>query len=99
MSFKYPGVSPGIAMPSRRRFVQGLAAGGAVAGLGLWPQTGWAQQSRKMPVLRGTEFDLSVGETLVNFTGKIRPAVTINGSPTKQGKHDELAGGTQVLKS
>jgi uncharacterized RDD family membrane protein YckC len=26
-------------------------------------------------------------------------AVTINGSPTKQGKHDELAGGTQVIKS
>lgn len=26
-------------------------------------------------------------------------AVTISGSPTKQGKHDELAGGTQVLKS
>ena len=80
MSFKYPGVSPGIAMPSRRRFVQGLAAGGAVAGLGLWPQTGWAQQSRKMPVLRGTEFDLSVGETLVNYTGQTRPAVTINGT-------------------
>jgi len=80
MSFKYPGVSPGIAMPSRRRFVQGLATGGALAGLGLWPQTGWAQQSRKMPVLRGTEFDLSVGETLVNYTGQTRPAVTINGT-------------------
>lgn len=26
-------------------------------------------------------------------------AVTISGSPTKQGKHDQLAGGTQVLKS
>ncbi|MFZ4373884.1 MAG: RDD family protein [Mycobacterium sp.] len=26
-------------------------------------------------------------------------AVTINSSPTKQGKHDELAGGTQVTKS
>jgi uncharacterized RDD family membrane protein YckC len=26
-------------------------------------------------------------------------AVTINNSPTKQGKHDELAGGTQVIKS
>lgn len=26
-------------------------------------------------------------------------AVTINNSPTKQGKHDELAGGTQVLKA
>jgi uncharacterized RDD family membrane protein YckC len=25
-------------------------------------------------------------------------AVTIHGSPTKQGKHDELAGGTQVVK-
>ena len=26
-------------------------------------------------------------------------AVTINSSPTKQGKHDEMAGGTQVIKS
>ena len=26
-------------------------------------------------------------------------AVTISGSPTKQGKHDELAGGTQVVRS
>jgi hypothetical protein len=26
-------------------------------------------------------------------------AITINGSPTKQGKHDEMAGGTQVVKS
>jgi hypothetical protein len=26
-------------------------------------------------------------------------AVTINGSPTKQGKHDKLAGGTQVVKT
>jgi uncharacterized RDD family membrane protein YckC len=26
-------------------------------------------------------------------------AVTINNSPTKQGKHDEMAGGTQVVKN
>jgi hypothetical protein len=26
-------------------------------------------------------------------------AVTISNSPTKQGKHDEFAGGTQVVKS
>ena len=26
-------------------------------------------------------------------------AVTINSSPTKQGKHDEMAGGTQVVKT
>ena len=26
-------------------------------------------------------------------------AISIENSPTKQGKHDELAGGTQVLKT
>ena len=80
MSFKSTGVPQGIAMPSRRRFVQGLAAGGAVAGLGLWPRASWAQTAHAMPTLRGTEFDLSIGETLVNFTGQTRPAVTINGT-------------------
>ena len=80
MSFKSSGVPQGIAMPSRRRFVQGLAAGGAVAGLGLWPRASWAQTAHAMPTLRGTEFDLSIGETLVNYTGSTRPAVTINGT-------------------
>jgi uncharacterized RDD family membrane protein YckC len=35
---------------------------------------------------------------LLGFIAYIVIAVTINGSPTKQGKHDELAGGTQVVK-
>ncbi len=35
---------------------------------------------------------------LLGFVAIIIIAVTINGSPTKQGKHDELAGGTQVVK-
>jgi uncharacterized RDD family membrane protein YckC len=35
---------------------------------------------------------------LLAFIAMIVIAVTINGSPTKQGKHDELAGGTQVVK-
>ena len=35
---------------------------------------------------------------LLFFIAFIVIAVTINGSPTKQGKHDELAGGTQVVK-
>jgi uncharacterized RDD family membrane protein YckC len=35
---------------------------------------------------------------LLGFIAIIVIAVTINGSPTKQGKHDELAGGTQVIK-
>ena len=35
---------------------------------------------------------------LLGFIAIIVIAVTINSSPTKQGKHDELAGGTQVVK-
>ena len=67
--------------PSRRRFIQGLAAGGAVAGLGLWPKQTWALKSPGQPnVLSGTQFDLSIGEMPMNFTGRTRSAVTVNGS-------------------
>jgi FtsP/CotA-like multicopper oxidase with cupredoxin domain len=31
-------------------------------------------------VLSGTSFDLSIGETPMNFTGRTRPAITVNGS-------------------
>jgi CopA family copper-resistance protein len=67
--------------PSRRRFIQGLAAGGAVAGFGLWPRQTWALKSPGQPnVLSGTQFDLSIGEMPMNFTGRTRSAVTVNGS-------------------
>jgi len=36
--------------------------------------------------------------SLLAFIAYIVIAVTINASPCKQGKHDELAGGTQVIK-
>ncbi|WP_107852899.1 copper resistance system multicopper oxidase [Oceanimonas marisflavi] len=68
----------------RRRFVQGLAAGGAV--LGLAPMLATARQpapgtlTGQVPVLSGTEFDLVIDETPVNFTGRARMATTINGS-------------------
>jgi len=66
---------------SRRRFVQGLATGGAIAGLGLWPRGSHAQAALGNPhVLRGTDFDLSIGQTLVDYTGRARPAVTVNGT-------------------
>jgi len=35
---------------------------------------------------------------LLAFVAMIVIAVTISSSPTKQGKHDDLAGGTQVVK-
>ena len=69
-------------MPSRRTFVKGLAMGGAVAGMGLWHETAWAQPASRQPTveLSGTEFDLRIGETLMNFTGHTRTAITVNGS-------------------
>ena len=71
----------GLHRPSRRRFVQGLAVGGAVASLGLWPKSVWALKSPGQPnVLSGTQFDLSIGETPMNFTGRTRNAVTVNGT-------------------
>ncbi|WP_375737852.1 copper resistance system multicopper oxidase [Pseudomonas boanensis] len=66
---------------SRRTFVKGLAAGGILGGLGLWRSPVWAVTSPGQPtVLSGTEFDLFIGETQVNFTGTPRTAKTINGS-------------------
>ncbi len=79
-------VSPVIfPVPARRRFIQGLAAGGVLAGLSPWMNPSWAKTAAETaigtaPVLSGTEFDLTVAETMVNFTGRPRLATTINGS-------------------
>ncbi|HXH01344.1 MAG TPA: copper resistance system multicopper oxidase [Xanthomonadaceae bacterium] len=81
MSFNTSGVDAGALAMSRRRFVQGLAAGGVLAGLGAWPKAVWAVKSLGQPnVLSGTEFDLSIGETPMNFTGRTRSAITVNGT-------------------
>jgi len=65
---------------SRRTFVKGLAAGGLLAGFGLWRSPVWALTSPGQPtVLAGTEFDLFIDQTPVNFTGRHRTALTING--------------------
>jgi len=73
--------SPPPADLSRRRFVQGVAIGGAVAGLGLLrPSNVWAATSPGYPrVLSGTDFALDIGESPVNYTGRTRPATTVNG--------------------
>jgi CopA family copper-resistance protein len=70
---------------SRRRFVQGVALGGAVAGVGLLrPVRAQAQAAAvagngQLSVLSGTEFALDIGETPVNYTGAARLATTVNG--------------------
>src|SRR5690606_38640977 len=69
---------------SRRTFVKGLAASGITAGLGIWRQPVWAvarpDQLSDQGVLAGTEFDLTIDSMTVDFTGKRRTAMAINGS-------------------
>ncbi|MFP6833036.1 MAG: copper resistance system multicopper oxidase [Pseudomonas sp.] len=67
--------------PSRRTFVKGLAAGSLLGGLGLWRTPVWALNAPgQLPELSGSDFELFIGETPVNFTGSPRTAKTINGS-------------------
>ena len=68
---------------SRRSFVQGLALGGVVAGTGLWRASdALAAPVRAMAAseLRGTDLSLAIGRSTVDFTGRARSAVTVNGS-------------------
>ncbi|HDS1100820.1 MULTISPECIES: copper resistance system multicopper oxidase [Stenotrophomonas] len=80
-----PGALP---MPSRRLFVQGLAAGGVVAGIAavgvpqraLAAATATPRLAGAPAVLSDTRLELAIGESLANFTGRTRPAITVNGS-------------------
>ncbi len=68
---------------SRRRFVTGLALGTATASLGLAQVPGWASTPgvQQPPYqLTGNDMDLSIGAMTVNFTGRTRPAITVNNS-------------------
>ncbi|PVV12943.1 MAG: copper resistance protein CopA [gamma proteobacterium symbiont of Ctena orbiculata] len=66
---------------TRRRFVTGLAIGGAYAGLGFGGRLLAADMKQQGPqTLRGTDFNLTLGEQTVNFTGAARMATTVNNS-------------------
>ena len=79
-----PDSRPRDAWPllSRRRFVTGLAATGAAASLGVLTSAPAlaAGVRQRQDVLTGTEFDLTIGRTSVNVTGRSRAAIAINGS-------------------
>ena len=82
-SHNYTRLYESTAPLSRRTFVKGVALGGAAASLGFTPRSGWAQKgpSREpTSMLSGTNFDLKVDETSVNFTGASRRALTVNHS-------------------
>jgi CopA family copper-resistance protein len=56
----------------RRRFIEGIAAAGALAA---WPRGG----ALAAPVLSGTQFRLEIGPLPVNITGRPQTAFAING--------------------
>lgn len=73
--------SPLLPKLTRRRFLEGLAASGVILGLMPWIKTVQAKVTRpRVEMLGGAEFNLTIAETPVNFTGTPRPATTINGS-------------------
>jgi len=67
---------------SRRRFVQGLAAGGAVAALGWggWQAFGETGQRQAPTTLTGKDFELNIDSLPVNFNGRHSVATAVNGS-------------------
>ncbi|MBI3795452.1 MAG: copper resistance system multicopper oxidase [Deltaproteobacteria bacterium] len=66
---------------SRRRFVQGLVAGGVIAGLDLWRWPAWVRGAdNQQEILTGNQFALVVEQTAINFTGYRTHATTVNGS-------------------
>ena len=82
MNLKYTPTIPGVAPLSRRRFVTGIAAGGALLSLGIDPRRGLAAtvMHAKPQTLQGNRFDLSIGYQEVNFTGRRRIATAVNGT-------------------
>ncbi|MEG2981493.1 MAG: multicopper oxidase domain-containing protein, partial [Stenotrophomonas sp.] len=88
MNTRIPPGPGAVPMPSRRLFVQGIAAGGVVAGIAAAgvPQRALAaaaaapRQAGAPAVISDTRVELAIGESLANFTGRTRPAITVNGS-------------------
>lgn len=69
------------ASPSRRHFVQGLVLGGAALAAGTLRLPAQARESTAAvpgTELAGSDFRLDIGQSLVNFTGRPRQAITIN---------------------
>src|SRR6266853_3082632 len=73
---------PCILPISRRRFVQGLAAGGAVTALdwGGLRAFGETDQQQTPATLTGKNFELTIDSLPVNFTGRHSIATAVNGS-------------------
>ncbi len=66
---------------TRRRFVQGITAGAALATCGWKARPVFGETAPFNPqVLIGTHFDLTIDSLIVNFTGRPSRATVVNGS-------------------
>lgn len=80
---------------------QGATLGKKILGLSVRGAGGLPKPTPKEAAIRNSFLLLTIIPFLgglLTLAAYIYIAVTINNSPTKQGKHDELAGGTQVVK-
>jgi uncharacterized RDD family membrane protein YckC len=80
---------------------QGWTPGKRILGLSVRGPGGAAKPDVQQSAIRNSWTLLNIIPFiggLLTIIAVIVIAVTINSSPTKQGKHDELAGGTQVIK-
>jgi len=81
---------------------QGATLGKKLLGLSVRGPGGAAKPTAAQSAIRNSWTLLPIIPFIGGLLGVVAIvviAVTINGSPTKQGKHDELAGGTQVVKA
>jgi CopA family copper-resistance protein len=65
--------------PTRRRFLQGIAAGGVVAAFSGRPRRATAALAPPA-TLQGNDFELAIGEAAANFTGRSSVATVVNGT-------------------
>ncbi len=66
---------------SRRQFVQGITVAGLAVSTGVWAKSDkLSAVATQVTSLKGSQFDLTVDEAMVNYTGKPRIATVINGS-------------------
>ncbi|MCV7151010.1 RDD family protein [Mycolicibacterium pyrenivorans] len=80
---------------------QGWTLGKKLLGLSVRGPGGAAKPTVQQSAIRNSWTLLPIVPFIGGLLGVVAIvviAVTINGSPTKQGKHDEFAGGTQVVK-
>lgn len=80
MSRKYPAEMDTHPL-TRRRFIQSLSAGAALALSGAKDLPAFAENPAiDQPVLNGAYFDLTIDSVAVNFTGRPARATAVNGS-------------------